>query len=40
MILDLKTDSKRYEQEKEKHIKMLKQAARRGEEHPRIEKIN
>jgi len=38
MILDLKTDSKRYEEEKEKHIKMLKQAARKGEDHPRIER--
>jgi Trk K+ transport system NAD-binding subunit len=38
MIIDLKTDEKRYEQEKEKHIKMLKEAARRGQEHPRVEK--
>ena len=38
MIIDLKTDSKKYEEEKEKHIKMLKEAARRGQEHPRVGK--
>lgn len=38
MIIDLKTDSKKYEEEKEKHIKMLKEAARKGQEHPRVEK--
>jgi len=38
MIIDLKTDEKKYEEEKEKHIKMLKDAARRGEEHPKVEK--
>ena len=38
MITDLKTDSKGYEEEREKHIKMLKEAARKGEEHPHIEK--
>jgi Trk K+ transport system NAD-binding subunit len=38
MIVDLKTDEKRYEQEKEKHIKMLKEAASRGEEHPRVDR--
>jgi len=36
MIIDLKTDEKGYELEKEKHIKMLKEAARKGEEHPRV----
>ena len=38
MITDLKMDTKGYEEEREKHIKMLKEAAKRGEEHPRIEK--
>lgn len=34
MIVDLKTDENKYKQEKEKHIKMLKEAARKGQEHP------
>jgi Kef-type K+ transport system membrane component KefB len=38
MINDLKVDAKGYEKEKEKHIQMLKDVARRGEEHPRVEK--
>ncbi|MGY4884160.1 MAG: cation:proton antiporter [Nanobdellota archaeon] len=37
MINDLKTDSKAYEEEREKHIKMLKQAAKKGEEHPHVD---
>lgn len=37
MITDIK-NSKGYEEEREKHIKMLKDAAKRGEEHPRVEK--
>jgi Kef-type K+ transport system membrane component KefB/Trk K+ transport system NAD-binding subunit len=36
MILDLKDNEKKYEEEKEKHIKMLKETAKKGEEHPRI----
>jgi Kef-type K+ transport system membrane component KefB/Trk K+ transport system NAD-binding subunit len=36
MIIESKTDEKKYEEEKEKHIKMLKEAARKGEEHPRV----
>ena len=38
MILDLKNDSQKYEHEREKHIKMLKEAAKMGQEHPRVEK--
>jgi Trk K+ transport system NAD-binding subunit len=37
MIIDLKNNESKYEDEKEKHIKMLKEAAKRGEEHPRVE---
>jgi Kef-type K+ transport system membrane component KefB/Trk K+ transport system NAD-binding subunit len=36
MIVDLKNDERGYEEEKEKHIKMLKEAARKGEEHPKV----
>jgi Kef-type K+ transport system membrane component KefB/Trk K+ transport system NAD-binding subunit len=36
MIIDLKNNEKKYEQEKEKHIKMLKEAARKGEDHPKV----
>ena len=36
MIIESKTDEKKYEEEKEKHIKMLREAARKGEEHPRV----
>jgi len=38
MILDLKNDSQKYEHEREKHIKMLKEVAKMGQEHPRVEK--
>jgi voltage-gated potassium channel Kch len=38
MIHELKNDSKGYEKEREKHIKMLKDAAIRGEEHPHVDK--
>ncbi len=38
MVSDLKTNAKGYEVEKENHIKMLKEAARKGHEHPRTEK--
>jgi Kef-type K+ transport system membrane component KefB/Trk K+ transport system NAD-binding subunit len=38
MITDLGTDVKGYEKEKEKHIQMLKDVAKRGEEHPRVER--
>jgi Trk K+ transport system NAD-binding subunit len=37
MITDLKNNEEKYEDEKEKHIKMLKEAAKKGEEHPRVE---
>jgi Kef-type K+ transport system membrane component KefB/Trk K+ transport system NAD-binding subunit len=36
MISDLKNKEDKYEEEKEKHIKMLKEAARKGEDHPRV----
>ena len=36
MINDLKTDPKAYEEERDKHIKMLKEAAKKGEEHPSV----
>lgn len=36
MITDLKNNEKKYEQEKEKHIKMLKEAAKKGEDHPKV----
>jgi Kef-type K+ transport system membrane component KefB/Trk K+ transport system NAD-binding subunit len=38
MITDLKIDSKGYEQEREKHIKMLREAEKRGEDHPSVNK--
>lgn len=38
MITDLKVDAKGYEKEKEKHIQMLKDVAKKGEEHPRVER--
>jgi Kef-type K+ transport system membrane component KefB/Trk K+ transport system NAD-binding subunit len=38
MITDLKVDEKGYEKEKEKHIQMLKDVAKKGEEHPRVER--
>ena len=38
MISELKTDSKGYEKEREKHIKMLKDAARKGEDHPHVDR--
>jgi Kef-type K+ transport system membrane component KefB/Trk K+ transport system NAD-binding subunit len=38
MISDLNIDEKGYEREKEKHIQMLKDVAKRGEEHPRVER--
>lgn len=38
MIGDLKTSESGYEKEKEKHIQMLKDVAKRGEEHPRVER--
>jgi Kef-type K+ transport system membrane component KefB/Trk K+ transport system NAD-binding subunit len=38
MITDLKDDAKKYAEEKEKHIKMLKEAARKGEDHPAVYK--
>jgi Kef-type K+ transport system membrane component KefB/Trk K+ transport system NAD-binding subunit len=36
MITDLKIDSRGYEKEREKHIKMLKEAEKRGEDHPSV----
>jgi Kef-type K+ transport system membrane component KefB/Trk K+ transport system NAD-binding subunit len=38
MIADMGDSEKKYEEEKEKHIKMLKDVQRKGEEHPRVEK--
>ncbi len=38
MIRDLKTSDDRYKDESEKHIKMLKEIAEQGHEHPRVEK--
>ena len=38
MINSLKTNEKKYESEKEKHIKMLLDTAKKGHEHPRIER--
>ncbi|MCX6750423.1 MAG: cation:proton antiporter [Candidatus Pacearchaeota archaeon] len=38
MIGDLKTSESGYEKEKEKHIQMLKDVQRRGEEHPKVER--
>ncbi len=37
LINELKSDEKGYEKEKEKHIAMLKEAARKGQEHPKVE---
>ncbi|MDP3992110.1 MAG: cation:proton antiporter [Nanoarchaeota archaeon] len=38
MLSIIKTDEKGYEEEKERHIKMLKERFSRGQEHPEIEK--
>lgn len=38
MISELKLDSKGYEEERERHIKMLKEAAKKGEDHPNVNK--
>jgi len=38
MIFEEKTDKQAYKLEKEKHIKMLKEIARQGHEHPDVEK--
>ncbi len=38
MIKSLKTSEKKYEPEKEKHIKMLLETAKKGHEHPQIER--
>jgi Kef-type K+ transport system membrane component KefB/Trk K+ transport system NAD-binding subunit len=38
MIADLGNSAKGYEKEKEKHIQMLKDVQKRGEEHPRVER--
>jgi len=38
MISIIKTDSKGYEEEKERHIKMLREIYSRGKEHPEIQK--
>ena len=38
MIKEVKTDSASYQEEKEKHIKMLRQRIRKGHEHPEVEK--
>ncbi len=38
MLRDIKTSEKGYEEEKEKHIKMLKDRLARGQEHPEVER--
>lgn len=38
MIKDLKTTDKKYKDEREKHIKLLKEIAEKGQEHPKVEK--
>lgn len=38
MIRDIKTSEKGYEEEKEKHIKMLKERLAKGQEHPEVER--
>ncbi len=38
MIKNIKTNDKKYEGEKEKHIKMLKEMAAKGQRHPQVEK--
>ena len=38
MIGDLKIDAAGYEKEKEKHIQMLKDVQKRGEDHPKVER--
>ena len=38
MLAIIKTDHKGYEEEKERHIKMLKEMSARGSEHPEIQK--
>ncbi|MFA4953572.1 MAG: cation:proton antiporter [Candidatus Pacearchaeota archaeon] len=38
MILNLKTDDKKYEEEKKIHIKMLKERLEKGQEHPEVER--
>ena len=38
MLAIIKTDAKGYEEEKERHIKMLKEMSAKGSEHPTVEK--
>ncbi len=38
MVVDLKTDDKKYEEEKRNHIKMLKERLEKGQEHPEVER--
>ena len=38
MLSIMKTDGKGYEEEKERHVKMLKEMSSRGQEHPNVEK--
>jgi CPA2 family monovalent cation:H+ antiporter-2 len=38
MIADLNIDAKGYEKEKEKHIEMLRDVAKRGEQQPKVER--
>lgn len=38
MILDLGDNEKKYEEEKEKHIQMLRDVQKKGEEHPKVER--
>lgn len=38
MIKEIKSNKKGYEKEKEKHIKMLKERFKRGDEHPEVKK--
>ena len=38
MIKELKVSAKGYKEEKEKHVKMLKKMAKKGHDHPEVEK--
>jgi hypothetical protein len=38
MIRDLKINRSDYKEEKKKHIRMLKEVAKRGHEHPEVER--